>query len=179
MGVWVVGEPVPPSESFGLGHMVRRAAGVEIVGHTGLGMGWNASLQLIPATGDGFVVLTNGDNGSYIHQMLTCAWFRDVRGEDLAECRSASGKRLNRLSAYTEWLFESGTIPEEIGRKLLAILEGTRGSIGDRDVDAVRGRIDSYRTELAALSRAGRLPEARMVELSRHATALLEWVELF
>ncbi len=75
---------VEAESNYGLGHMIYRHENeVAFIGHTGLGTGWNSCLQFIPDSGQGIVVLTNGDNGYYIHSTLTCNWYYSRTGKGI------------------------------------------------------------------------------------------------
>jgi CubicO group peptidase (beta-lactamase class C family) len=88
---------------YGLGHMiVRNKDKVAYVGHSGLGVGWNSSFQFIPNSGQGIIVLTNGENGYYIHNTLTCQWYYSQTGKDVQSCKVAPDKKLNRIGFYLE-----------------------------------------------------------------------------
>jgi len=65
----------PDDESeYVLGHQVRRLGELVTVGHTGSNPGWMSHFQVAPATGDGFVVLTNGNGGFPVHNAIACHW---------------------------------------------------------------------------------------------------------
>ena len=61
--------------AYGLGYSIRhREKGPSLCGHTGANTGWHALLQIIPETGDGLVVLTNGENGWAVYRLLLAWW---------------------------------------------------------------------------------------------------------
>jgi CubicO group peptidase (beta-lactamase class C family) len=62
------------SPNYGLGYMISENRGIRVVGHGGANDGWMARLDIVPDTGDGLVVLTNGTNGSDVHQILFQLW---------------------------------------------------------------------------------------------------------
>ena len=64
----------PASPAYGLGYDVRDVRGVRIVGHGGANDGWMAHLAVVPESGDGLVVLTNGSNGNAVIRVLDRAW---------------------------------------------------------------------------------------------------------
>jgi CubicO group peptidase (beta-lactamase class C family) len=66
--------PAPAAPGYGLGYEVERQGELVVVGHGGANLGWMASLRLVPASGDGIVVLTNGSNGQRVHVPLEQAW---------------------------------------------------------------------------------------------------------
>ncbi len=68
--------PAPASDStYGLGYGVNAFHDdLLIVGHGGANRGWHAVFQIVPATGDGLVVVTNGSNGWNVHRQVTCDW---------------------------------------------------------------------------------------------------------
>jgi hypothetical protein len=66
--------PAPNSPEYGLGFEVHVEKGLRIVGHGGANDGWMARLNLVPETGDGLIVLTNGSNGVEVIRVLERAW---------------------------------------------------------------------------------------------------------
>jgi CubicO group peptidase (beta-lactamase class C family) len=88
--------PQPASPDYGLGYGLSRVSPTLTGwGHGGANLGWMAVFEVIPATGDGIIVLTNGSNGGVVHRMLTCAWHRWLT-EDAAPCRRPIGLSLLR-----------------------------------------------------------------------------------
>jgi len=61
---------------MGLGHFIGRSAdGIDYaVSHSGDNAGWAARVLFSPRTGDGFLVLTNSDNGGKLIKALSCLW---------------------------------------------------------------------------------------------------------
>lgn len=67
---------------YGLGYgMETVGEGLVIVGHNGANRGWHATVWIVPATGDGFVAVTNGSNGGAVHRQLWCDWIESMTGE--------------------------------------------------------------------------------------------------
>jgi CubicO group peptidase (beta-lactamase class C family) len=75
-----------PEPAYGLGYTVRpqQFAGKVGVGHGGSNRGWESLFQIVPSTGDGIVVLTNGSNGQAVVSSLLCAWRRWATGPGAA-----------------------------------------------------------------------------------------------
>lgn len=74
--------PVPVSDgSYGLGYGVE-SLGEELVmvGHNGANRGWHAAFLIVPETGSGFVVVTNGSNGWPVHRQIRCDWIEEQTG---------------------------------------------------------------------------------------------------
>jgi len=80
--------PVAPAEDYGLGYSYNVIGGVTVVGHGGANDGWMAVLGVVPESGDGVVVMTNGTGGAAVHRPITCAFQLRETGE---ACRPAPG----------------------------------------------------------------------------------------
>jgi len=67
-----------PEPAYGLGYTVRpqQFAGRDGVGHGGSNRGWESLFQIVPSTGDGIVMITNGSNGQAVVSSLLCSWRR-------------------------------------------------------------------------------------------------------
>lgn len=66
---------------YGLGYFLRPLPnGVPAMGHDGANEGWHSSFLVVPETGDGLVVLTNGDQGRLITAEIRCAWMHWLTG---------------------------------------------------------------------------------------------------
>jgi CubicO group peptidase (beta-lactamase class C family) len=100
--VWTPRDPLGPSPAYGLGFTVRpeQFLGHPGIGHGGSNSGWESLFQIIPATGDGIVILTNSSNGTALISAILCEWRRaadsaatcptiDVRIPLLAKYRAA------------------------------------------------------------------------------------------
>ena len=75
--------------SCGLGYFVREAAADRphlTVHHGGSNFGWNAFMIGTPATGDGFVVLTNKGSTGEMFQELGCIWSKAELDHTPADC---------------------------------------------------------------------------------------------
>lgn len=74
--------PAPASDGdYGLGYGVSRPVDdLLLVGHNGANRGWHAAMWIVPGTGDGLVVVTNGSNGGAVHQQLWCDWVESMTG---------------------------------------------------------------------------------------------------
>jgi CubicO group peptidase (beta-lactamase class C family) len=79
--------PAAAAPEYGLGYQVEQRGAHLVIGHGGANQGWMASLKLVPASGDGIVLLTNGSNGQYVLQALERAWI-----ETLASTPPTPGK---------------------------------------------------------------------------------------
>jgi len=73
---WADRDPYGPNPQYGLGYTVRpdQFAGQVGVGHGGSNSGWESLLQIIPATGDGIVLMTNSSSGSAVISTVLCGW---------------------------------------------------------------------------------------------------------
>lgn len=79
--VWLMQRPAnDASPEYGLGYGIFDSNDVRIVGHGGANTGWMAYIAMAPGSGDGLVVLTNGTNGTEVHQQITCIWREMVSG---------------------------------------------------------------------------------------------------
>ena len=78
------------SLEYGLGYGIFDSNGVTMVGHEGANTGWMAFMAMVPTTGDGLVVLTNGSNGDEVHQQITCLW-RKMVSESTGDCLPGIG----------------------------------------------------------------------------------------
>ncbi len=75
---WVEGlEDIEGDETIDYiyGHQVRRFAGRVTVGHVGSNVGWTSHFQMVPSTGDAFIVLTNSSDGFSVHNAIACHWY--------------------------------------------------------------------------------------------------------
>lgn len=64
---------------MGLGHFIEITEdGKTVVSHDGSNQGWRSSYTLVPETGDGLVVLTNGNNGTYLYTEIQGAWHEAI-----------------------------------------------------------------------------------------------------
>jgi len=66
--------PAPASDSYGLGYQTTETGGHRVVGHGGSNQGWQAQLHLVPDTGDGILILTNGSAGQSVINAIEKAW---------------------------------------------------------------------------------------------------------
>jgi len=74
-------QPVPPASDYGLGYSILVSNGVRTVGHGGSNRGWQAQFLVVPATGDGLIVMTNSTLGFEVHRQLFCGWRRATLGQ--------------------------------------------------------------------------------------------------
>ncbi|AKL96579.1 beta-lactamase class C/penicillin binding protein [Clostridium aceticum] len=66
-------------ETTALGHFVSIDKNNRpLVAHDGGNKGWKANFSLAPNTGDGVVILTNGDNGTYLINEVLNSWYYKV-----------------------------------------------------------------------------------------------------
>ncbi|HEY3836360.1 MAG TPA: serine hydrolase [Bryobacteraceae bacterium] len=73
---WADRDPYGPNPQYGLGYTVRpdQFAGEVGIGHGGTNRGWESLMQIIPATGDGIVLMTNSSNGGAVISTVLCSW---------------------------------------------------------------------------------------------------------
>ncbi len=74
-------QPVAPSDDYGLGYSVRARNGMRAVGHGGSNEGWQAQFLVIPATGDGIILMTDSSLGYEVLNQVLCGWLRTAMGE--------------------------------------------------------------------------------------------------
>lgn len=74
-------QPVPPASDYGLGYSINASNGLRSVGHGGSNSGWQAQFLVVPATGDGLIVMTNSTLGYEVHRQLFCGWRRAAMGQ--------------------------------------------------------------------------------------------------
>ena len=85
---WADRDPYGPNPQYGLGYTVRpdQFAGAVGVGHGGSNSGWESLLQIIPATGDGIVLMTNSSSGSAVISKVLCLWRKWAGNRSTAAC---------------------------------------------------------------------------------------------
>lgn len=139
------------TKGYGLGHMNYKTDGeISFVGHTGLGMGWNAAYYFTPNDEHGLIVLTNGDNGSYIHETLQCYWYHSFTGKKLTSCNSAINKKLNRISLHLEIATELGSLdPAELNR-LVSNIQIMRDQLKEEKMTAFRVQFSQLKQDVNA-----------------------------
>lgn len=65
--------------SYGLGYALYSFEdGFRTLGHDGANTGWYAQLHLLPESGRGIIVLTNGSNGWVLCEDIVCQWRKHV-----------------------------------------------------------------------------------------------------
>ena len=139
----------PNTDLYGLGHIItKHNEEIAHIGHTGLGMGWNASFQFIPNSETGIIVLTNGENGIYIHATLTCYWYFLQTGKRLQSSKSAPNKKLNRIELYLEISNEKGLINSSKYDKYVIWLSNYRKKLKQDKFDEFVKELSNLRTEL-------------------------------
>lgn len=96
--------PAPASDgAYGLGYGIDSVGSQLIgVGHGGANRGWHSFFLVVPATGDGFVMVTNGSNGFSVYQQARCDWIAYVTGKRAPCLKPLSLSLLNTV-------LESGT----------------------------------------------------------------------
>ena len=77
----VTGQPFAPADDYGLGFDIEERGGLVFVGHGGTNEGWMARLKVVPESGDGIVVMTNGSNAGPILEAVVCEWQARVLGD--------------------------------------------------------------------------------------------------
>jgi CubicO group peptidase (beta-lactamase class C family) len=86
---WADRDPYGPDPQYGFGYTVRpeQFQGKVGIGHGGSNSGWESFFQLVPATGDGIVIMTNSSNGSAVISSLLCSWRKWAAGQSAnVEC---------------------------------------------------------------------------------------------
>ncbi len=85
---WADRDPYGPNPQYGLGYTVRpdQFSGQAGVGHGGTNSGWESLLEIIPATGDGIVLMTNSSNGSAVISTVLCLWRKWPAHDAAAAC---------------------------------------------------------------------------------------------
>jgi CubicO group peptidase (beta-lactamase class C family) len=85
---WADRDPYGPNPQYGLGYTVRpdQFSGQVGVGHGGTNRGWESLLQIIPATGDCIVLMTNSSNGSAVISTVMCLWRKWAGNHSTAAC---------------------------------------------------------------------------------------------
>jgi CubicO group peptidase (beta-lactamase class C family) len=122
----------------GLGYsVVPLPAGGHLVGHSGSNEGWTAIWDVIPATGDGLVVLLNRSEGFPVYRELLCDWVDAASG---GRWRGFCDERVSAWtpadSAFVDSLFASTTPADSATAVLVANATGVvyRKAFGSRDV---------------------------------------------
>lgn len=137
------------TDGYGLGHMfVIDGSRIAFTGHSGLGMGWNAAYWFIPNSSNGIIVLTNGDNGFYIHQTLTCYWYHTTTGERIKSCNAPINKKLNRVSLFLEIAAEMGAIEQSTFDILTASIMEMRNHLSDGDIEFFKNQWNASKIEI-------------------------------
>ena len=66
-------------ENTALGHFINiNEDGSQIVAHDGANNGWRAKFAFVPDKGEGIVILTNGNNGTYLWNEVMDAWYFSI-----------------------------------------------------------------------------------------------------
>jgi CubicO group peptidase (beta-lactamase class C family) len=78
----------PVSIRYGLGYVVEASSfGSRLISHFGYFAGWMSNLALLPESGMGIVVLSNGDkSGPQFNQHILCEWLAANEGDDGGTC---------------------------------------------------------------------------------------------
>jgi len=159
--------PAPGAGPFGLGHIVQEAGGVTVVGHTGLMVGWNAALELAPERGKGIVVLTNGDNGYYVHQAIVAAWAQFELGAAVASGVVPARKRINRLLGVFAQRMELGTMPDSLFQGIVEPLERAEQAVGREPIEEVERLLQEAEQHV---------PESLSREVTGHFAGIRDWL---
>jgi len=133
-------EPQPNAGTFGLGHVVEDADSTRTVGHTGLIVGWNAAYRFVPDRDAGIVVLTNGDNGYYVHHAIVDAWARFEVGIRVNSRVVALKKRLARAIGVLG--DEVAALTPEESQGILEPLEKAEREVGSATPEALGAWVD-------------------------------------
>jgi CubicO group peptidase (beta-lactamase class C family) len=67
-------EGVELNLKMGLGHFILNINNLKVIYHAGSNQGFRSAMAFIPQTGDGIVILTNGNNGEKVHYPITFKW---------------------------------------------------------------------------------------------------------
>ena len=67
------------SDRYGLGYGIEQDGKFTLVGHSGANDGWMSSFWVVPETGDGMVVFTNGSSGQQVIRVVDAVWRRWLR----------------------------------------------------------------------------------------------------
>jgi CubicO group peptidase (beta-lactamase class C family) len=99
---WADRDPYGPDPQYGLGYTVRPSqfAGHTGVGHGGSNNGWESLIQIIPATNDGIVIMTNSSNGSAVIASVLCEWRRWAANSGTSTDCPTIEVRIPLISAY-------------------------------------------------------------------------------
>jgi tetratricopeptide (TPR) repeat protein len=99
---WADRDPYGPDPQYGLGYTVRPSqfAGHTGVGHGGSNNGWESLIQIIPATNDGIVVMTNSSNGSAVIASVLCEWRRWAADSGMSTACPTVEVRIPLIGAY-------------------------------------------------------------------------------
>jgi len=135
--------------AYGLGHILSfNENEIAFIGHTGLGMGWNSSYQYIPDAGKGIIVLTNGDNGYYIHNTLVCYWYYTETGKRIKSCNVALNKKLNRVELLIEIAVELEQLKVDDVEKYLLQINQLRNDLEQDNINSFSQKILELKNEL-------------------------------
>ncbi|NIR44902.1 MAG: beta-lactamase family protein [Gemmatimonadetes bacterium] len=169
--------PVAPSKRFGLGHVIHDGGPVRVVGHTGLGSGWNASFQVVPATRDAIVVLTNGDNGYYVHHTIVFAWSAWTVGRPLGGSVAAQ-KRLNRLAGVLEFAAEAAAIAVSVTQELAPLVERASSELEADQPGAARRSLEELLELADRFASEGRLSQDALAGIRQHVGGGIGWLQV-
>ena len=160
---------------YGLAHTIQKyKAEPALVGHTGLGMGWNSSYQFIPGTDKGIIILTNGDNGFYIHNMLTGYWYFSVTGKTLESCKAAPEKKLNRIEFYIEFSAEEGMLAKSEAESDLKILMEVRNDLKESNFTGLKEKLAELEKNLISSIKN----ENRKTEIKEAIRSCFYWIDM-
>jgi len=109
-----------PAKFYGLGHQIRTYNGITVIGHVGSNKGWTAHYEVIPALGDGIIILTNSNAGFFVHNILVCEWLKHTLEITWPEefCLSTPRARFDFLRDDLASLTKKFTIEKSIIEKL-------------------------------------------------------------
>jgi CubicO group peptidase (beta-lactamase class C family) len=124
-------QAVLPADDYGIGYDIEEHAGLVMVGHGGSNDGWMARFKVVPATGDGIVVMTNGSNGGLILDAVFCEWWGSVAGEPCSEKPELPVEVAEKFLTRTEGRYQvpGGNLLEfrvESGRLFVILPNGFR-----------------------------------------------------
>ena len=134
-------QPQQPEKHEPFGHglgyaVVPLPAGGHMVGHSGSNEGWTATWDLIPATGDGLVVLLNRSGAFPVYRGLLCDWVEAAHGGRWRGfCDDEMIAWTPSHSAFVDRLFASTTPADPAMAVLVANATGVvyRKAFGARD----------------------------------------------
>ncbi|NIV15817.1 MAG: serine hydrolase [Aliifodinibius sp.] len=137
-----------PAKSYGLGHQIRRYDGMAVVGHVGSNKGWTSHIEVIPATGDGIIILTNSNAGFFIHNILVCEWLKQTLNTTWQKefCLSVPRSRFDFLRDDLDFLINNVEGKETEMEKLKSYLSLAEETFKQGDYSKTKSHLDAFKT---------------------------------